>query len=819
MLPLFRLPLLGTSPGLRRSIAPVLLVVLALLPLVERPLQAQGPSKVGEIAFRQALLDASTDTVVLNFAAHPDDESARTMVYLRNRFGVRTVTAYATCGEGGQNAIGRAIGRELAAIRARETLAAAARYGTKVHWLGFPDFGFSKSLEETREVWGAEEVLARFGALLDEVKPDVVITNHSIDRGHGHHRTVAWALQQLCPEKGIPLYERYAAQFDGDDREEGTESVPGVFEFEVGAVDPLRGATFARQAHEAWVLHESQGPWRDHDPTRVSNDRWLQVWPDREESPRTPLGWNRPLYQREDFRDALKGLDHADVVAGYDELGGRDDPRLTQRIHEQVYDCLRELRARLVERGLQGLVARVDRRLEAVGRVLAFARGFGVEIFQQSRSLAFGQESVIRVRPLGLSDRTDPGDSSPGLTLDDFGLEHLTLHLLDLRLDGASVPREPDESGFLPIPLRLPDSARSDPVVDLTRIHRFKLSLDLMVGDIPVTIDRQIAVEVLPEAEVKWSRDAAFVPTSGPFRRAYSLEVSWRGEGTLDTPVVLRAPEAFQVEAFPKQVQLDETRRTARVTVRVERSPDVERALGDQPFSLQARVGEAGAATIELRPFEVPNGDDTRPVGLVRGPEDTTERFLEDLGVPFVNLDETGLAVADFSEFRTIVLDIRAYHHRPELADHRERLFEYCRAGGRIVCFYHKPREWNEAPGRPSIAPFSIKTSRLRVSEEDAVVEFLQPEHPLWNRPFAIGTEDFDGWVQERGLNFPSERDEAWVPLLVSHDEGEDPLDSALLYAPYGEGDYVYCSLALYRQLRRAHPGAARIALNLFLGR
>ncbi|MHC5063337.1 MAG: hypothetical protein ACYTG5_05125 [Planctomycetota bacterium] len=46
----------------------------------------------GAEAFRQACLDATTDGVVMNIAAHPDDEAARSMVVLRRKYGLRTVT-------------------------------------------------------------------------------------------------------------------------------------------------------------------------------------------------------------------------------------------------------------------------------------------------------------------------------------------------------------------------------------------------------------------------------------------------------------------------------------------------------------------------------------------------------------------------------------------------------------------------------------------------------------------------------------------------------------------------------------------------------
>jgi len=130
-------------------------VAVAGLMLLCCPLRAQqSEPEAGLVALRQACLDASTDLVVLNVAAHPDDESSRTNAILRRKHGIRVVTVYTTYGDGGQNAIGREIGPELASLRVRETLRAAAMSGVEVRWLGMPDFGFSKALEETLQVWG-----------------------------------------------------------------------------------------------------------------------------------------------------------------------------------------------------------------------------------------------------------------------------------------------------------------------------------------------------------------------------------------------------------------------------------------------------------------------------------------------------------------------------------------------------------------------------------------------------------------------------------------------------------------------------------------
>ncbi len=746
----------------------------------------------GEVAFQQAVRDAGSDAVVLNLAAHPDDESARTMVLLRHAHGVRTVTAYATCGEGGQNAVGSEIGRRLAAIRARETLLAADRYGTEVRWLGFPDFGYSKTLEETLGVWGRDATAERIAAVIDAVQPDVVVTNHAIDQGHGHHRAVAWAARLACEQRGLPLYRRAGSSEEG----------AGLFELDPREVDPVRGATYARQAHEAWVLHQSQGPWRPHDPTNVRVDRWRQLVPDPERDAGPPLArLGSVLVDGQGAAElARRGLDLTALRRSFDELAAPDRPRRERvAVALELLPALRDAHRR-VESG--DVARRLDRRIEALERVAALGEGAQLEFATRAEELPLGGLLGVRVALRG------PGASE-----------------FTAWCGSESAAVDP-ETGWAELDLGLPESAAADPLLDLTRMATFRIEARFELGDgVPVRLGRTLAVRIAPAEELRFERSAGYVPVGRTWRRVLSLEVEHHGEGRFEGDVRLRAPAGLEVEAFPSRIVLEPGASTARVLVRVERR---EAAAGDEgqgkgldggPIEILARLGDRARAVATLQPFAVPDELARLRVGLIRGPEDSTERCLADLGVDYEVLDEAGLAVAELTSFTTLFLDIRAYQHRPDLANHRERLLAFVRAGGRVITCYHKEREWNEAPGHPMLAPFALQVGRARVSEEDAAVTLLEPAHPLWNQPFRIGPTDFDGWVQERGLNFPAERDVAWVPLMAMHDTGEEELDGALLHARYGRGDWIHCSLALYRQLRRGHVGAARILANLLGGR
>ncbi|MFT7670997.1 MAG: hypothetical protein ACI8X5_003712, partial [Planctomycetota bacterium] len=138
-------------------------------------------------------------------------------------------------------------------------------------------------------------------------------------------------------------------------------------------------------------------------------------------------------------------------------------------------------------------------------------------------------------------------------------------------------------------------------------------------------------------------------------------------------------------------------------------------------------------------------------------------------------------------------------------------LLEYCRSGGTLVLQYNT----RHALKTESFSPYPITLSRDRVTEEDAAVRFLAPEHAVLNQPNKLTPADFDGWVQERGLYFPSAWDEAYQAILSWNDRGEEPKDGSLLVAAYGEGFYVYSGISFFRELPAGVPGAYRLLVNL----
>ncbi|HEY3027244.1 MAG TPA: hypothetical protein VGJ55_13930, partial [Pyrinomonadaceae bacterium] len=204
-------------------------------------------------------------------------------------------------------------------------------------------------------------------------------------------------------------------------------------------------------------------------------------------------------------------------------------------------------------------------------------------------------------------------------------------------------------------------------------------------------------------------------------------------------------------------------------------------------------------------------------VGYVRGFDYSLPNALAALNVESKELTVDEVKTVDLQKYSTIIVDNRVYESQPGLIAANQRLLDYAKDGGTLIVFYHKSFEWNPDPrrNRPQLAPYPITLADERITDEDAPISFIEPQHPLLNFPNKIGQEDFAGWIQERGLYYPKGWDAHYQALLASNDPGEAPLRGGLLAADYGRGHYIYTSMVWYRQLRAGVPGAYRMLANM----
>ena len=136
-------------------------------------------------------------------------------------------------------------------------------------------------------------------------------------------------------------------------------------------------------------------------------------------------------------------------------------------------------------------------------------------------------------------------------------------------------------------------------------------------------------------------------------------------------------------------------------------------------------------------------------VGYIMGVGDKVPEAIEQLGARVTLIDREMLASGDLSPFDVIVVGVRAYERRQDLRANNQRLLQYAENGGTVIVQYQRT-EFNEA----QYGPYPAKTTAERVTDENAPIEILAPDHPVFTTPNRIGPETWRGWVQERGTYF-----------------------------------------------------------------
>jgi hypothetical protein len=214
-------------------------------------------------------------------------------------------------------------------------------------------------------------------------------------------------------------------------------------------------------------------------------------------------------------------------------------------------------------------------------------------------------------------------------------------------------------------------------------------------------------------------------------------------------------------------------------------------------------------ATVHLQSLEIKITP--RKIGYLTGAGDEVPASLRQIGYQVDILHADQLTPAELAGYQVVILGVRAYNTIEALGYKNHILFDWVSQGGTLITQYNVSR----GLVTEEIAPYPLTLSRDRITEENAPVTILDPAHQAVNFPNKITKEDFEGWVQERGLYYPNAWDEHFVPLLEMNDTGEASTKGALLVAPYGKGYYVYSGLSWFRHLPAGNPGPYRLLSNL----
>jgi LmbE family N-acetylglucosaminyl deacetylase len=779
---------------------------LASLATAQRWQDTCGRTPAGMLAMRQAARDAAADSLVLVAASHPDDRYILPAVWLRSKFGLRVAALLATRGGGGQNTLGPETGDAFERIRTLETEAGCALAGAEAWYLNCPDGGYRRSADETFAEWGRDETLRNFVRLLRTIRPDAVLTTHHSEEGHGHDL----ALVELLPE-AVRLAADPSFDAPGEPHRipvflmgAGSTVSPDALLVDADHLDRDRGKALRRIAYDILRgAHVSPGPpqhlddvfgavlrFEPQQPERVSVDgaRPLGL-PSVLDPDRWPGDPQRAVELERFFGERLPRLLHS------------ADPPVDEVIH--VLRELRELRRR---EGLgPDVVSRLQRRIEALERLALTLARVQIEVEVPPGTVAIeGEEFSCPVRIL-----TGRG-AAPEIRAE--GLDGVGVELTRL---GES--EQPASSAVAVARVRIPLSARSaeDPMTARFHADRFvppvRIRFFVALGDLEIPVEVTVPVQQLAPVQLSVVPRVLLLPSARKSVQ-FSVGVQRNSLFPVEGQLEVRAPAGYAIDDDRHDVVLRDQR--SDLIGFVVEAPSERRTGVDL---LRIRLGDT-KVDLPVHKVDVQVPERLR-VGVLRSRDNTLPNVLGvgGLGIEWAELVDADIAAADLSVFDTIVVDIRALRGRPEARYGFGRLLDFARTKGhRLVLFYQKDVEFHPSGEQFRGAPFEpFEVGKNRVTRADAPVRVLLPDHVLLRHPNAIRPSDWDGWAQERALYLPEVYAGDYQEVLELGDPGQPTERGALLYARTGDGEYVYCALALWRQLKKLHPGAVRMLVNL----
>ncbi|MDQ1639988.1 MAG: hypothetical protein QOF62_3327 [Pyrinomonadaceae bacterium] len=802
---------------------------------------ASSPTPVTPAArkaeLHQALIDLTNPFTVMCVAAHPDDEDGTTLTMLRRKFGVHTVSLFSTYGEGGQNAVGPELYEELGVIRARETMAAARIQGSEPYFLGLKDFGYSKSPEEAFRIWGHDEALRRMVLKIRELRPDVIITNHSVaNHDHGHHqataRLILEAFDAAADPKRFPEQlgqlkpwqaQRLFVRIFGAANNNAPAATDKVVAIDPNEVDPVRGSSFAEQALDALQEHATQGPWPKtiEDLMRMRGGSGGKLPAIRYQLAREAP--NAPALTADSI-PLLSGLKLADSLVYHITPFKTQDATLIDFLDQPVVvlESLIEWRkanpaieasSRDPQRA-QMMKARFD-------RALATAANISLTITPGDEVLIPGNKNTFTL------DLENNGDRSVGIDKASFTGWGQTqqVKIADQLL--------PDTEAAGTVETLTPTSAKIT-VPSARHLYdgllfgnNFVATAEVEIDGVHFDLSSEVKVDVAPAIEILSITPSPCVHTDNSAERCEEFEVKLENHlasPPRDTSIIINDgdghawPAVSHLELGPHETRTQQVLAIPSIPIPPKYVLPVQR---HSPLTLKISILKQGGSLITEEAVPVIYANAQVPAGLKVGYvlsfDQTIERSLAALGVSAKAIAADEIKSADLAAYTTIIIDNRGYEAHPELIAANSKLLEFVNAGGTLIVFYHKSNEWNPDPkrNRPQLAPYPILLGDERVTDETAPVKFLQPAHPLLNFPNKIRLSDFDNWIQERGLYYPKEWDSHYTALFSMNDPGEKPLTGGLLVAKYGKGNYIYTSMVWYRQLRAGVPGGYRMFANM----
>lgn len=806
---------------------------------------AQQPKKQTSSEIQESIKKLNFLGSILYVAAHPDDENTRLISYMSNDVKARTAYLSLTRGDGGQNLVGPEIRELLGVIRTQELLAARRTDGGEQLFTRANDFGYSKHPDETLAIWNKEEVLSDVVLAIRQFQPDVIINrfdHRSPGSTHGHHtssamlsveafdlvgdnnaypkqlsRTNIWQPQRLFFNTSWWFYGS-RAKFEEADKSKLLEVNTGVYFPSSGLSNPEIAALSRSQ-------HKSQG--FGSTGSRGTQIEYIEIIKGDLPADKSNLfegidtSWNRvkggkaigdilyAVQKNYDFKNPSASI--PELTRAYLAIQDLDDKHWknikTTDIKNIIAACAGLYLEATADSNHATAGTAIDLNLEVINRstskivLSSIVNPNGIKINKNitlNNNIGFDFKETLKIK-------TDQHVSTPYW----------------LTKKGTLGMYEVEDKSLI----GKPETPRSLNIIFNLNIEGVAISFTKAIvykTNDPVKGEVYKPFEIIPEVSAKISEKVIILDTDD--QRDIEVIVK-AGRNNIEGYVKIGHPKNWSVFPEKQKVIIANKGQKQRLIFTVVPPKEQSEGLltpmvyiGDSVYTKE--LIEIDYDHIPFQTVLLPSQSKIvrldikkrgQNIGYIEGAGDVVPESLRQIGYSVAILKPEDISAENLKRFDAIVVGIRAYNTVEELKFKQQLLFDYVAQGGNMIVQYNTSRGIKV----DQIAPYDLKLSRDRVTDEYADVRLLATDHEVLNVPNKITGKDFEGWTQERGLYFPGEWSSEFTPILSMNDEGESPKIGSLLVAKHGKGHYIYTGLSFFREFPAGVSGAYRLFANI----
>lgn len=808
-------------------------------------IQAQQPKKPTSSEIYESIEKLNFLGSVLYVAAHPDDENTRLISYMSNGIKARTAYLSLTRGDGGQNLVGSELRELLGVIRTQELLAARRIDGGEQRFTRANDFGYSKHPDETLAIWNKNEVLSDVVWAIRTFQPDVIINrfdHRSPGSTHGHHTSSAMLSVEAFDLAGKKtayhdqlkytsiwqpqrLFFNTSWWFYGSQEKFDKADKTKLFSLEVGTYYPSLGLSNSEIAALSRSSHKSQG--FGNTGSRGTETEYLELLNGDMPKDKSNIfdgidtSWNRVIGGKpigELLKTVQDNYDFKKPSASIPKL--MEAHKLIQNLEDQHWKTVKLEDIKNVIAACAGLY------LEAAADANTATPNSKVKL--KLEAINRSPQSIL-LNSVSLSDGTSIQKNIELKQNDDQNFE--SEYAVSSNVN-YSTPYWLNEKGTLGM-YKVDDQK----LIGLPETpHKTSATFNLTINNETIAITKPIVYktndpvkgevykpfEIVPEVSAKVAERVIIFETD---KQKEIPVIVKAGRDKLEGFVQMAYPKNWSV--YPKKQKIEIANKGEEQVVVFTVIPPKEQSeglitpmvhIGDDIYTKE--LVEIDYDHIPLQTVLLPSESKVvrldikkkgENIGYIEGAGDVVPESLRQIGYNVAILKPEDITPENLSRFDAVVVGIRAYNTVDALKFKQKQLLDYVEGGGNLIVQYNTSRGLI----MDELSPYKLELSRDRVTDENAEVRILDPDHELMNYPNKITQKDFEGWTQERGLYFPDKWSREFTPILSMHDKDESPKKGSLLVAKYGKGNYIYTGLSFFREFPEGVSGAYRLFANM----